>query len=197
MQGPLGAGVAALRLALLVIDVQQGFDDPGWGARNNPAAEANIGRLLAAWRGRRWPVVHTQHRSVEPDSPLHPDRPGFQFKRTASPLAGEPVFEKSVNSAFIGTGLEAYLRDRRIDSLVVVGLTTDHCVSTTVRMAGNLGFDTWLVEDAAATFDRMDATGNRLPAELVHAVNVGSLRGEFCRVATTERILSLIDQESD
>lgn len=182
--------------ALLMIDVQQGFDDPSWGSRNNPDAEANIARLLAAWRRQGWPVIHTQHRATEPGSPLRPELAGFEFKPEVAPIEDEPVFQKSVNSAFIGTDLEAHLRERGIASLVIVGLTTDHCISTTVRMAGNLGFDTWLVADATATFDRTDSEGKRLPAAVVHAVNVASLEGEFCRVVTTDSVLNVIGAES-
>ena len=128
--------------ALLLIDVQQGFDAPGWGKRNNPDAERNIARLLEAWRKAGWPVLHVQHLSVEPDSVLGPGQPGAELKAEAMPAPDEPLFQKNVNSAFIGTNLEAHLRDRGIEALVLAGLTTNHCVSTTARMSGNLGFET-------------------------------------------------------
>jgi nicotinamidase-related amidase len=124
--------------ALLVIDVQKGFDSPGWGPRNNPGAEAAVARLLEAWRSAGWPVIHAQHVSVEPGSALGPGQPGVEIKPEAEPREGERLFQKSVNSAFIGTGLEEHLRSEGIESLVLVGLTTSHCVSTTARMAGNL-----------------------------------------------------------
>jgi nicotinamidase-related amidase len=94
-----------------------------------------------------------------------------------------------VNSAFIGTGLEEYLNENGLDSLVIVGLTTDHCVSTSTRMAGNLGFDVTLVSDATATFDRKDASGEHISAEDMHRVNLASLNGEFCIVKTTDEVL--------
>lgn len=176
--------------ALLIIDVQQGFDDPKWGPRNNPDAEANIARLIGLWRSEKRPVIHIQHCSTEPLSPLRPELPGCQFKPEATPIEGEPVFKKSVHSAFIGTGLESYLRDRGIEHLVIVGLTTDHCVSTTTRMAGNLGFNVWLVSDAVATFDRTGPDGKKYLADDIHAVHIASLNGDFCDVTTTDSVVS-------
>ena len=176
--------------ALLIIDVQKGLEEPKWGPRNNPEAEKNIGRLLAYWRASSRPIIHIQHCSTEPESPLRPDRPGCAFQDVVEPQAGEPVFQKSVNSAFIGTALEAHLREQGINALVAVGLTTNHCVSTTVRMAGNLGFTTFVVSDATATFDRAGPDGTVYKAAQVHDISLASLHGEFATVVTTETLLT-------
>ena len=175
--------------ALLVIDVQKGLDDPSWGKRNNPEAESNIALLLSHWRKQKLPVIHIRHCSVAPNSPLRPELPGNAFKEEAQPLPGEKQFSKSVNSAFIGTGLEQYFQQQDISSLVIVGLTTDHCVSTSVRMAANLGFDVTLISDATATFDRQGYDGTRYSADDIHKINLVSLDGEFCTVRSTEEVL--------
>jgi len=183
--------------ALLVIDVQKGFDTPGWGCRNNPGAENVIASLLEAWRAAGWPVLHAQHVSVEPGSALGPGQPGVEIKPEAEPREGEPVFKKSVNSAFIGTGLEEHLRSGGIESLVMVGLTTNHCVSTTARMAGNLGFTTFVVEDATATFDRVGPDGVFHPAELVHSVSLANLHEEFAAVVQSSEVLSGLEDQAE
>lgn len=177
------------KVALLVIDVQQGFDSPYWGVRNNPGAEANIAKLLELWRRVSGPVVHVRHMSTEPESPLRPGQPGNDFKPEALPIDGEHIEEKQVNSGFIGTQLEQYLRRNQIDTVVIVGLTTDHCVSTTTRMAGNFGFKVYVVEDATATFDRVGHDGKHYSAEDIHRYALTSLHNEFATVVSTDYIV--------
>ena len=179
--------------ALVVIDVQVGLDDPTLGRRNNPDAESNIALLLSAWRERGLPLVHVRHCSVEPNSPLRPELPGNAIKEEARPMAGETELTKTVNSAFVGTGLEGHLRERDIASLVIVGLTTDHCVSASVRTASDLGFDVTVVADATATFDRVGHDGVLYRAEDIHNIHLASLNREFCAVRTTAQVLAEID----
>ena len=175
---------------LLVVDVQVGIDDLFKNARNNPDAEENIAELLKAWRADGGDIVHIKHNSTNVDSPLRPGQPGNEFKPEGVPQGQEPVFEKTVNSAFIGTGLEKCLQGNGTSCLVIVGLTTDNCVSTTTRMAGNLGFSAALVSDATATFGRTSASGEAYTAEQIHKVNLLSLDGEFCQVVSTAGVLT-------
>lgn len=178
--------------ALVIIDVQVGFEDPVWGARNNPRMEARIVDLLRAWRASNRPVFHARHMSTSPTSPLRPGQPGNAFKPEAAPARGERVIEKRVNSCFIGTSLEMDLRRCNVDTLVVAGLTTNHCVSTTVRMAANLGFTAWVVSDATATFDRLGPDGITYPAEQIHAIALADLHGEFATVVDTETVITAV-----
>jgi nicotinamidase-related amidase len=127
--------------------------------------------------------------SSDPRSPLRPGPPGNAFKRETAPVDGERVVEKHVNSAFIGTSLEADLRRSGCSGLVIVGLTTNHCVSTTARMAGNLGFATWVVSDATATFDRVGPDGVLHPAERIHQMALSDLHGEFATVVDTAALI--------
>jgi nicotinamidase-related amidase len=178
--------------ALIVVDVQIGFDDPKWGARNNLRAEACVAMLLDVWRTVQAPVIHVHHRSTSLTGCFRPETRGIEPKPEATPRRGERVFEKRVNSAFIGTNLEAYLRSSGVGTVVVAGLTTNHCVSTTVRMAGNLGFETYVVADATATFDRTGADGRMRPADEVHNAALGDLQGEFAEVVDTETIIAAL-----
>lgn len=180
--------------ALIVIDVQQAFDDPSWGARNNPQAEDNVAALLSAWRRTGQPLYHVQHRSQRPGSLFNPDGPGFRVKPQAQPLPGEPVIYKNVNSSFIGTDLEQRLREAGITTVVTCGITTDHCVSTTTRMAGNFGFETYVVSDATATFERTGPDGRHYTAQEMHDTALASLHGEFATVVTTAAVIAALGQ---
>ena len=175
------------RPALILIDIQKGFDNiEYWGGqRNNLNAEENASVLLKLWRGHDLPIFHIKHCSSNLSSLLHEANAGNEFKDLVKPINDEPVIKKNVNSAFIGTTLEEQLRKARITKLVIAGLTTDHCVSTTARMAGNLGFDTYIVSDATATFNKKGLDGQNYSAELIHETALASLYNEFATVVTT------------
>ena len=172
--------------ALIVVDVQRAFDQ--WEAagrrRNNPDAVARIVDLLTAFRERRAPIFHIRHQGTRPQSSFLPDGPGYSVKDEAREQDGEPVIVKRVNSAFIGTDLEQRLHAAGIKALVICGATTNHCVETTTRMAGNLGFDACLVRDATWTFDRIGPDGEAHTAEAIHAMTLSNLNGEFARIVT-------------
>jgi nicotinamidase-related amidase len=181
-------------LVIMPVDIQQGLDEwPYWGGdRSTPDFESNVATLLAAARDAGQSLIHVKHNSTNPDSPLRPGQAGNDFKTESRPLEGEPVIGKTVNSAFIGTDLDTRLKALGADRLVIFGLTTQHCVSTTVRMAGNLGFETFLVADATAAFPIRDANGHVMDAETVHRVHLASIDGEFATVISTQEAVSLI-----
>jgi nicotinamidase-related amidase len=171
--------------ALMVVDVQQGFDDAAyWGPRNNPACEANIAALIAHAREQKWPLVYVRHDSTEEGSPLRPDSPGNAFKEI---VTGEPdvLVSKHTNSCFYGEpDLHAWLQERGITRLVLCGITTNHCCETTARMGGNLGYDVMFVHDATHSFDRGDLT-----AEQIWHTTAVNLDGEFATVVKTAEVL--------
>lgn len=171
-------------IALLIIDMQKGFDDSSWGTRDNPACEKNILALLAAFREKKKPVYHVRHASTNPNSPLSALKQSFMFKKGLEPIEGEGIVTKNVNSAFIDTFLDETLQNDGIDELIVVGLTTDHCVSTTARMAANLGYKVFIPHDATATFNR-----GSYPADVIHDVELKILSGEFATISATKALI--------
>jgi len=180
-----------------LIDIQQGFDDAAWGERNNPLAEENAARLLEFWRKKNQSIIHICHHSTDKNSLLHASKIGSKFKKIVAPLKGETIFSKSVNSAFIGTGLEKYLRKENISSLVICGLTTPHCVSTSTRMAANLGFEVVLVSDATAAFvinaqtPWLKEPDKKLSdPEFIHQMALAQLSGEFAEIALSDEVIS-------
>ncbi len=179
------------KTALLLIDFQKGFDNEDfWGGnRNNKDAEKKALKILTQWRALNLPIFHIIHSSLDPNSKLHESHPGFEMKNELKPIKGEPLIIKNVNSAFIGTNLKETLDNQGINKLVILGLTTNHCISTTTRMAGNLGFDTLLVEDATATFDRKGVNGELFSAEIIHQTTLANLQEEFAQIITTNKLL--------
>jgi nicotinamidase-related amidase len=180
--------------ALIVIDVQRAFDQ--WEAagkrRNNPQAVDRIVDLLTAFRATGTPIFHIRHEGTRPNSSFLPGSAGYPVKDEAREVEGEPVLVKRVNSAFIGTDLERRLREADIKTLVICGATTNHCVETTTRMAGNLGFDAWLVRDATWTFDRTGPDGDEHSAEDIHAMTLANLNGEFARIVSTSAAIAAL-----
>jgi nicotinamidase-related amidase len=187
--------------ALVVVDAQQGVNRlQHWGGptgrRNNPNAERHIGAILEAWRRRALPVYFTQHDSLEAASPLKLSLDTGRFIAGLEPRAGETIVTKNANSAFIGTSLEVSLRRRHIHRLLFVGYFTNFCVETSVRMANNMGFDTYLAHDACATCNRIGLDGKDYDPELVHDMSIASMHREFCTAITTADAVALLEADA-
>nr|WP_269151527.1 cysteine hydrolase family protein [Sutcliffiella horikoshii] len=183
-----------MKPVLLVVDVQRGFDDPAWGDRNNPEAETKMLELMRIWRNKDFPIIHVQHVSQDPNSKLHPSNSGFAFKKGFEPLEEEYFIRKKVNSCFIGTELDNYLKNNGYQTLIVIGLTSNHCISTTVRMAGNLGYRTYVCDDATAAFEATSYDGLHLTAEEVHRHALSALHEEFAEVVSCYQVINLVEE---
>ncbi|MEQ9441502.1 MAG: cysteine hydrolase family protein [Cyclobacteriaceae bacterium] len=176
---------------LLIIDAQQGIDMQAyWGGhRNNPQAEQHIARLLTCFRKQAWPVIHVQHCSRDSHSPLFPGQPGHAFMPSNQPASGETIVEKTETNAFIRTGLQAKITESRASHVVITGFVTNNSVEATARMCGNLGFNTIVVSDATAAFDKVGLDGETYPAALVHGLSLANLSGEYAEVLTTQTLI--------
>ncbi len=177
--------------ALVLIDVQKGIDEAvHWGGnRNNPEAENNIERLLSAWRTAKRPVIIVQHDSTEPASPFRPSHYGNQLKDFVRPAIGEKLVKKSTTNAFAGTDLQEYLTTKKINHLVITGFVTNNSVEATARMAGDLGFRTFVVSDATATFDKRASDGTKYDSHLIHTISLANLSGEYATIVNTGQLL--------
>jgi nicotinamidase-related amidase len=183
------------RPVLIVVDVQRSFDDSEyWGPRDNPACEANIGRLVARWEAAGHPIVLVRHDSGPDDagSPLTPGQEGNDFKDVVAGVTPDLLVTKSTNSAFYGApDLHAWLQERAADEVVICGITTNHCCETTARMAGNLGYDVRFVLDATHTFDRRAPDGEVIDAATLARITATNLDDEFAAVVTTDAVLGV------
>jgi nicotinamidase-related amidase len=179
---------------LLLVDIQKAFlekDYPGL-IRNNENAEFICGKILKKWRTLDLPIIHVRHSSTNPESKLHKSRPGFEFNDYVTPLETEMVLTKEVNSAFIGTNLENILIKSHIDTLVIVGMTTNHCISTTVRMSGNLGFDTYLISDSTACYNTKGINGEIIDCNTIYNSALASLQEEFATVIDSKELFDVL-----
>jgi nicotinamidase-related amidase len=177
--------------ALLIVDMQKAMADVASTSRNNPHAEARILELLTRWRVLGEPVVHVRHISRTSGSPFWPGQVGVEFQEALAPQAHEHVVEKNVPDAFVHSGLERWLRQREVQSVVIVGVSTNNSVEATARSAGNLGFQTYVAHDATFTFAKADFQGTPRSAEEVHAMSLANLQGEYAAIHSTHEILAL------
>ncbi|MEU2113758.1 cysteine hydrolase family protein [Streptomyces sp. NPDC019507] len=184
--------------ALVVVDVQKGFEEEVfWGRRNNPGADENIASLIDAWQASARPVVFVRHDSSKPGSPLRAGRTGNEFKDYVERRRGqgggpELLVTKTVNSAFYGTpDLAAWFGSQGVRQFVVAGIQTNMCAETTARMGGNLGYEVLFALDATYTFDLAGPFGWSLGAdELARATAVTLHGGGFATVVTTDELVA-------
>ena len=179
-------------IVLMIFDMQQCMSWPQAGERNNSNAEHEIAELLAHWRANHAPIVHVRHLSTEPESLFWPEQEGVLFQDTFQPLADEKVIEKSVPDAFTYSDLNVWLREQEADALVVVGVSTNNSVESTVRSAGNLGVKTYVVGSACFAFEKDDFFGQARSADEVHAMSLANLHGEYATVISQDKAFSLL-----
>jgi nicotinamidase-related amidase len=178
------------RRAVLVIDMQEGMADRIRAGRLpvNPEAPDRIAALLADARGRGLPVIHVLHDDPDPASPFRKGEPGAVPMPCATPLPDEVVLWKHGSSAFAGTGLDAYLRGLGVTELVIAGAVAAFCVTSTVRMASDLGYKVLLPQDALLGFDLPAHDGGRIDAATVHRVTLSILGADFARLTSVAQL---------
>lgn len=176
--------------ALIVVDMQKGFDDSSyWGPRNNPDCDSNVEQLINAWRSQDWPIVYVRHDSKTPSSPLAPGSDGNEFKGV---LKGDPdlLVVKDVHSAFYGRpDLDAWLKENGITGVAICGVQTNMCCETTARMASDLGYEVLFVSDATHTFDIVTETKKVYRAREVALYTMLTFEADFGKVVRTSDLV--------
>jgi nicotinamidase-related amidase len=182
----------AQHAVLLLIDLQKAIDDPSWGMRNNLQAEENVGRLLSCWRHHHMPIIHVRHVSLDPQSTYRDGQIGVEFKEVAQPRPDEIVLTKHVCTAFIGTDLESRMRALAATDVIIVGVITNNSVESTARVCGDLGFRTTVVSDGTFTFAKKDLSGQMHSADVIHAISLANLQGEYAAICSTDQVLEMV-----
>jgi nicotinamidase-related amidase len=174
---------------LMVINAQKGLLDPALGGRNNLQAEKNIESLLRQWRSDRRPILHVKHVSENPKSLFYTGSEGCQFLPSLSPTMEETVLEKRKSSAFTDTNLNETLQTQDIGTLILVGFTANECIDATARDAAELGFTTYVVNDATAMFDITGPDGKLIKADRIHKLTLANIHSLCAQVITTSSLL--------
>ena len=175
--------------ALLVIDIQNDYF-PGGAMELVGSSEAGeqARKLIDAFRGKSLPVVHVQHFSTRPGASFFvPGTTGVEIHPCVAPREGETVIRKNFPNSFRDTPLLQHLRDNKIARLVIAGMMSHMCIDSTVRAAGDLGFECVLAHDACAT-RALSFGGTTVPAATVHAVFLAALNGLFARVQAVDEV---------
>ena len=178
--------------ALIVLDVQKAIDDPKWDSKNNPGYADVIATLLAEFRAANLPVIHIRHEEANPASTFYARGPGQPFKDEALPLDGETVITKTVNCAFIGTDLEAYLREQGIKRLIFTGVVIHNSMDVSIRAAHCYGFEVFLPTDATSAIDVTDARGRLFDAQTVFDLYATVLASEYCTLTTSAEVIAAL-----
>jgi nicotinamidase-related amidase len=167
---------------LLVIDLQRGMFMDTAKPHDGDGVLSRVASLLERARSRGTPVLHVQH-DGGPGDPLGKPGPGFEIHPDVAPRPGEPVFEKTVCSAFPGTDLDAQLKRLGITRLVIAGMQTEYCIDTNCRVAFDRGYKVVLAKDAHTTFDTP-----ALSAAQIIAHHNRILGGNFAELVPTNDI---------
>jgi nicotinamidase-related amidase len=180
--------------ALLVIDVQDSFKEPGrWERRNNDKFEENVSALVAAYRRANLPIFFFLHSDT--DEGWQTTSPGYRLMDWVKPLPGEPLLHKTSRNCFTTTDLQRRLVLLGVTRLVITGIQTEQCCETSARVGADMGYDVDFVTEATLTFPAQREAGdwsNALPAEAMVERTEFALRRRFARIATVSEIVEQV-----
>lgn len=178
-----------MKTALLVIDVQRGIVElPIW---RPDETVGRIAQLLAAARQTGMTVLHVQT-DGEPGDEIEKGTAGWEIDPRVAPQGDEPVFIKTCPDAFVESDIDAWLKQRGIEKLIVAGCMTQYCIDTNCRRAVSQGFDVTLVGDAHGTADSPVLTAQQIIAHHNRVLN--GFRAGACQISvqpTTDVLASI------
>lgn len=176
---------------LIILDVQYAIDQPVWDGKNNPEYIFAIEKLLKHWRKNGWPVLHVKHDELTPTSTYHTHGPWNGIKKEVAPIAGEPVFIKEQNCAFINTDLDFQLKQMGAHCFVLTGVVVHNSMDATIRAGKALGYTIILPSDATTAVPVTGSDGKVWDAETVNDLTLAILGNEYVKVVTSGELISL------
>ena len=164
------------KTALLIIDIQN-FYFPGgkWELENPEKAGMNAQKILNEFRKLGMTVIHVRHNSD----------PGGEIHESVKPLTDEKIITKNDINSFKGTDLLSFLKERKIEKLVICGMQTHMCLEAVTRAAHDYGFHCTVIANACAT-RTLEFNGAIVQAEDVHNSTLGTLSGTYAKVIDTK-----------
>lgn len=181
------------RSALILIDFQMEYFTGKLPLPDGPRAVANAAKLLD-WADRSSiPVVHVGHVAPSPVSPLFPSGSmRIAFHPLVTPKPHHQRSTKSLPSSFVKTRLDAWLRAKAIDTVLICGLMTHMCMESTARNALSLGYKVVVAGDACATRDLPSHDGSGVVSHQdLHRASLAALADRFAEVMESDAVLNL------
>ena len=146
-------------IGLLIVDVQEALVNGN--PFNKETTINNIELLIKECRANNVEVIYVRHDGGTGDE-LEQGTKGWQIYNQIAPIDGEKIIEKTYNSAFKNTELKAYLDEKNIETIILVGMQTEYCIDTTCKVAFEHGFTLIIPEETNTTFDNEYMSGKEI-----------------------------------
>ena len=160
-----------MKRALLVIDVQNEYFSGLLPITHPHGHLTNILRAMDAAAAHHIPLVVVQHTFLQPDKPFfRRGTPQWELHPEVQARPHDFLIEKNLPGSFTGTGLEPWLRQKGIDTVVIAGYMTHMCCDTTARQAVHRGFTVEFLSDATGTLSLNNSAGEVSAEELQRAI---------------------------